>query len=365
MPSIVNVKSNSGATANIGIAAMAVTAGDKILVSQVEYNNAVGAVPTDTMGNTYVQLGTTQYQGVAGLALYLATAIATGSTTITCHPNAAFTACVAWVINSAVYNNDWLSAKGTAVTIAVGPTAVPPAGSLMIAFANIAGNVNLGEQAGWNTTGVNGFTAGMSTAAKVNDWNANNDCFSMYKVTSSAETPTWPTGGGGLSWVAMVVSFGVPTPAPVSVSPAIGASTGGTPVTITGTNFTGTTGVTFGGVAATSVVASSDTTITCVAPAHAVGTAVITVTSPGGSGSLLASQWTYAVQPVPRTVSPQFSFIAGGSTMTIGGSGFQNGCTVTIDGTPATGVVFIDANHITCNIPAHAAGQVVITVTNP
>ena len=41
---------------------------------------------------------------------------------------------------------------------------------------------------------------------------------------------------------------------------------GGTSVTITGTNFTGATAVTFGGIAATSFTVNSATQITAVAP---------------------------------------------------------------------------------------------------
>jgi hypothetical protein len=74
-------------------------------------------------------------------------------------------------------------------------------------------------------------------------------------------------------------------PTTTSVSPAIGLSTGGTAVTITGTDFLNATGVTFGGVAATSVVVVNQTTITCVTPAHANGLVNVIVTNPVGAGS--------------------------------------------------------------------------------
>lgn len=366
MPSISDVKSVSGATSTIVIPNLAAVPGDYILVATVEYNNAVPAAPTDNFLNTYVQIGTTQQIATAGLALWLATnVVASGLVNITCRPNAAFTACVAWAINQGAYNNDWISAKNNVVTVAVGPTAAAPANSLMIAFVNIANNQNMGEQAGWNTTGANGFTSGMSTAAKVNDWNANNDCWSMYKIVTGVQTPTWPSSGGGGNWVAMAVSFGVAVPTPTSATPATGATVGGTPVTIAGTSFTSPATVTFGGVPATNVVVVSPISITCIAPAHAVGNAVITVTTAAGSGSLLASQFTYAVQPVPTSVMPQYSLFGGATPITIRGSGFINGATVTIGGTPATSVVVVDANTITCVVPAHAAGNAIITVTNP
>jgi large repetitive protein len=61
----------------------------------------------------------------------------------------------------------------------------------------------------------------------------------------------------------------VPVPAPVvtGISPASGPLSGGTSVTITGSNFTGATAVSFGGTAAASFTVSSDTSITAVIPA--------------------------------------------------------------------------------------------------
>lgn len=88
---------------------------------------------------------------------------------------------------------------------------------------------------------------------------------------------------------------GVNDEAPVldSVSPANGAAAGGDAVTLTGSQFEGVTGVTFGGVAATSVEVVSDTEVTCVAPAHAAGAVDVVVTNPVGSDTLTGG-FTYA-----------------------------------------------------------------------
>jgi hypothetical protein len=61
---------------------------------------------------------------------------------------------------------------------------------------------------------------------------------------------------------------------------------GGQPFTLTGTNFLAGAAAAFGGTAATSVVVVNDTTITCVSPAHAVGTVNVTVTTSGGTATL-------------------------------------------------------------------------------
>lgn len=68
-----------------------------------------------------------------------------------------------------------------------------------------------------------------------------------------------------------------------TVTPASGDGAGGTAVTIKGTNFAGTTGVTFGGTAATSVVVHDETTITCVTPAHADGAVNVVVADDSGN----------------------------------------------------------------------------------
>ena len=55
------------------------------------------------------------------------------------------------------------------------------------------------------------------------------------------------------------------------MSPNSGAASSGTGVTLTGVGLTGTTGVTFGGTAATSVHVVNSNTVTAVTPVHAVG----------------------------------------------------------------------------------------------
>ncbi len=83
----------------------------------------------------------------------------------------------------------------------------------------------------------------------------------------------------------------VSVPTLVSVTPNTGPVTGGTVVTITGTGFTGATGVFFGFLPAVSFTVNSDTQITAVTPLG-FGPAPITVTTPGGIASGLF--FTYA-----------------------------------------------------------------------
>ncbi len=87
---------------------------------------------------------------------------------------------------------------------------------------------------------------------------------------------------------------GAPTLA--AVTPSVGPATGGTQVTITGTNLLGVTGLTIGGVPATGVSVLSATSLSAIVPAGAVGSARIVVQT-GGGASAEAVAFTYT-QPV-------------------------------------------------------------------
>jgi len=64
------------------------------------------------------------------------------------------------------------------------------------------------------------------------------------------------------------------------------------------------------------------------------------------------------------TLTPASGSAAGGTTLTIRGSGFLSGATVTIGGKSA-GVTFKDMNTLTVVTPAATAGAQRVTVTNP
>jgi hypothetical protein len=68
-------------------------------------------------------------------------------------------------------------------------------------------------------------------------------------------------------------------------------------VTITGTNFTGATSVTVGGVACTPFIVVSATQITCTTPPGSVGTANVQVSTPGGA-TAANTLYTYALYTV-------------------------------------------------------------------
>jgi len=126
----------------------------------------------------------------------------------------------------------------------------------------------------------------------------------------SADGGTLIAGGSGNGNGGNVFFFNASNPVPSisSFSPSTAAK-GGT-ITITGTNFTGATSVTFGGVAAQSFTVVSPTSITAVVGTGASGN--IAVTTPGGTTTFAGFNFV----PVPTiTANGPLTFTAGGSVV--------------------------------------------------
>ncbi len=108
-------------------------------------------------------------------------------------------------------------------------------------------------------------------------------------------TATGTGGGGGSCPTGSGSGSG---PIVTSVSPCTGSTSGGTSVTITGSNFTGVTGVKFGTTAASSYTVTSSTSITAVSPAGSSGPVDVTVTTGGMRLEELAAYSAYGVQTI-------------------------------------------------------------------
>jgi hypothetical protein len=160
-------------------------------------------------------------------------------------------------------------------------------------------------------------------------------------------------------------SASVNSPTVTGVSPSYGPTTGSTPVTITGTKFTGATAVDFGSTAGTGLNVISDTEIQVTSPAGA-GTVDVTVTIPtfGASATSAADYFTYGI-PTVSSVSPSAGLLGGGTSVTIYGTGFAGVTAVHFGGTSATSFNFVSPTSITAVSPAGAGtGPVDVTVTN-
>ncbi len=150
-----------------------------------------------------------------------------------------------------------------------------------------------------------------------------------------------------------------------AVAPASGPSGGGTVITLTGTNFASGATVRVNGVSATGVTFVSAVQVRATTPAGSAGARTVQITNPGGQSASLASAFTYLGGPGLTSVSPTSGPTAGGTTVTITGTGFVAGATVRVNGVAATGVTFVSATQLRANTPAASAGTYAIQVTNP
>jgi hypothetical protein len=139
----------------------------------------------------------------------------------------------------------------------------------------------------------------------------------------------------------------------------------GTSVTITGTGFTGMTGVTFEGppsTAATTFAFVSDTSATAVVPTGAA-TGKITVET-AGADTASAADFTVATAAAPTITS--FTPTAGptGTSVTITGTNFCGTTAVKFNTTTATAVTVNSATSITATVPTGATtGKISVTNT--
>ncbi|MFD5030766.1 IPT/TIG domain-containing protein [Streptomyces sp. NPDC058220] len=144
------------------------------------------------------------------------------------------------------------------------------------------------------------------------------------------------------------------------ISPNQGSTGGGTTVTITGTNLSGTTAVKFGSNPATAVTNVSPTQVTAVSPAGS-GTVGVTVTTPGGTSNPIS--FFYVGAPFKSGLSDSSGATAGGNTVTISGTGLSTATGVSFGANTVTPTVVSDSQ-ITAVVPAGAAaGPVGVSVT--
>ena len=159
------------------------------------------------------------------------------------------------------------------------------------------------------------------------------------------------------------------TPTLTSVSPTSGPTSGGTTITLTGSNFVSGATVRVAGVAATNVVFSSATQITARTPAGTAGARDVQITNPNGQSATRTGAFTYTTtsttRPSPRSVSPRSGPTPGGTLITVTGSNFENGATIRIGGVAATSVTFVNSRTLTARTPAMPAGGYPVQVFNP
>src|SRR5262249_49508358 len=99
--------------------------------------------------------------------------------------------------------------------------------------------------------------------------------------------------------------------------------------------------------------------------AHANGVVDVVVTNPDSQSTTLAAGFTYTNPPPTVTqISPASGLTTGGLGVTITGTNFASGATMTLGGTAAAAVTVVSPTSITATTPAHSAGPVDVVVTN-
>lgn len=261
------------------------------------------------------------------------------------------------------------AASGTPVITGLTPTAGPVAGGTSTTIS------------GYNLGTTSGVTFGGAAAT--------------ISATSRSIAATAPARTAGAATVIVTNPAGSTTatssftyhdpPTVSSVTPTTGSTSGGTSLTLTGTNLASATAVTVGGAAAT-ITSTSATSVVATSPAGSAGAATITVTTPGGTANL-TGQFSYtgggggsggggggsssssssssagggSLQEITE-VRPAFGPISGGNLVAIIGYGFTGATSVTIGGKAASFRVVNDATVEVTMPPGSALGSADVAV---
>ncbi len=165
----------------------------------------------------------------------------------------------------------------------------------------------------------------------------------------------------------------IAAPTVTSISPTSGPSTGGTVVTITGSGFSttaGQTGITFRSPAdvtfpATNVSCATTSTCTATSPAGTGVVSVRIIVSGQTSADTVADNFTYVAAPTISALNPTSGPSAGGTVVTITGTGFSTsaGATTVVFGTAsATSVSCASTSSCVATSPA-GSGTASVRVT--
>jgi alpha-tubulin suppressor-like RCC1 family protein len=151
----------------------------------------------------------------------------------------------------------------------------------------------------------------LTSTGKIYAWGFNKEGQLGDNSTTSSDVPVAVKLPTGVTATAVAAgdyySLALLAPPSASVSPGAGPAAGGTPVTITGSNFSAVSAVDFGSVPAKSFKLVTSSEIIAVSPPHAEGAVQVTVTTPNGTSTAsLATRFTFATTiptepPLPAT----------------------------------------------------------------
>lgn len=147
----------------------------------------------------------------------------------------------------------------------------------------------------------------------------------------------------------------LPDHADAAVQPSFGPIYGGTPITITGSNFDSSAIVYVDGNPATSVIVVNSTTLTAITPEGFTEGAVDVDVQTTNDYVSFSAAFAYQA-PTITSVTPSEGTIIGGTAVTVSGTLLISGMQLSFDGNPASNVTVIDSNTMTATTPAGFAG---------
>ncbi len=156
----------------------------------------------------------------------------------------------------------------------------------------------------------------------------------------------------------------VPSPSVTSISPSNGAVQGGTRITLTGQNFQAGATVRLGSVPAFAVTVVNPTTATAITNSNVAGPADVVLTNPDTQSSTLAGGFTFDGAPTLASLSPFSGSTAGGTVVTLTGSGFSASTAVAFGTRASPTVTLVSPTELTAVTPTAPVGVVTVTVRN-
>jgi hypothetical protein len=191
----------------------------------------------------------------------------------------------------------------------------------------------------------------------------------------------WVVNPDGSQVVATDTYLYMAPPTILSITPATGPASGGTTMTISGTDFLEDPA----GIPPTIIfcddyanalgcapadpadvsVSANGRSITVKTPPHLPRLVDVAVVAPDGQADYTPVAFTFTEIPTLTGVSPDAGPTAGGQTVTLSGSGFQLGVQIYIDGAKCTDVNLTSGASLTCKTPAGATGPANIAISNP
>jgi len=157
----------------------------------------------------------------------------------------------------------------------------------------------------------------------------------------------------------LLVDVGVTSTSPTvaQIFPANGPASGGTTVTLTGTNLRSDCTVRFGGLPAANPVLSAAGSLSVLTPAHVAGV-VDVVLSCGDQSFTLSNGFTYLDTALTLAgITPSFGSKEGGTFVRIKGTNLRSGCWPFFDGQPAQFGKFVDTSEMLATTPSHPPGS--------